>query len=193
MARKAHVDGEPITIKKYANRRLYNTATSSYVTLEHLAEMIRNDEEFLVLDAKSGEDLTRSVLAQIIFDRESGDKTLLPLPFLRQLIGLYGDNMQAMVPAYLQSAMETFTKNQQEIRSAMMSGQGPAAFMPVFESMAQQNLALFEQTVKMFNPMADMGSDTSEADADESAKDKEIAELKAQLSTLQNKVNALGQ
>ena len=154
--------------------------------------MIRKDEEFVVVDAKSGDDLTRSVLAQIIFDRESGDKTLLPLPFLRQLIGLYGDNMQAMVPAYLQSAMETLTKNQQEIRDAMMSGQGPTAFMPIFESMAQQNLALFERTVKMFNPMADMASNETQTAAEDHEKDREIAELKAQLSKLQSKVAALG-
>lgn len=190
MARKKYVEGDVITIKKYANRRLYNTASSSYVTLEHLAEMIKNGDEFVVVDAKSGEDLTRSVLAQIIFDHESSDQTLLPLPFLRQLIGLYGNGMQSMVPAYLQSAMETLTQNQEKVREAMMSGQGPAGFMPLFENMAQQNMALFEQTMRMFNPMA--GASDSAGQAEDTAKDEEIASLKAQLANLQSKVNKLG-
>lgn len=188
MPRTAKTDGGPTIIKKYANRRLYNTTTSSYVTLEHLGEMIRKDEEFKVIDAKSGEDLTRGVLAQIIFDKESKDKTLLPLPFLRQLIGLYGGNMQSMVPAYLQSSLETLTSNQEQLREAMMSGQGPAGFMPVFENMAKQNMALFEQTMQMFNPMSDESGASAEGD---SKKDAEIAALKAQLADLQGKLDNL--
>lgn len=192
MARKGYQDGEPIVIKKYANRRLYNTATSSYVTLEHLADMIKEDEEFVVRDAKTGEDLTRTVLAQIIFDRESKDKTLLSLPFLRQLIGLYGEGMQTMVPAYLQSAMETLTRNQDSIKKAMVTPQGPGGFMPLFEELTRQNMTLLEQTMHFFTPQTAQGrGDSGETEETLAAKDREIDELKAQLANLASKVDAL--
>ena len=116
MAEKTENAGEPIIIKKYANRRLYNTAKSTYVTLEHLAEMVRNGQDFVVNDAKSGEDITRGVLAQIIFDEEAKGQTMLPSSFLRQLIRLYGDSLQGFVPGYLEASMETFSRNQEAMR-----------------------------------------------------------------------------
>lgn len=206
MARKPRQEGEPIIIKKYANRRLYNTESSSYVTLDNLADMVRDGEDFVVQDAKTGDDLTRSVLAQIIFDRESKDKTLLPLPFLRQLVGMYGDGVQAMVPPYLEAAMQALTQNQEQIRDAFASGQGTAGFMPIFENMARQNMNIFEQTMRMWNPMQDRPVEAASPAAQPSSQAQpktaennagaenasELAALKAQLDALKSKVDALG-
>jgi len=195
MARKKRDIGEPIIIKKYANRRLYNTETSSYVTLDHLADMIKSGEEFVVRDAKTGEDITRAVLTQIIFEKETREKNMLPISFLRQLISLYGDGLQAMVPSYLQSAMEVLTRHQEQIRSTCGEDVDTGSFMPIFEELTRQNLALFEQSMRAFasgaqtaaKPAAKPATDTPKA----GDKDQEIADLQAQLAALKDKVDAL--
>ncbi|HEX3651601.1 MAG TPA: polyhydroxyalkanoate synthesis repressor PhaR [Rhizomicrobium sp.] len=142
--------GSPVIIKKYANRRLYNTQTSSYVTLDHLCEMVKEGVDFEVQDARTGEDITRSVLTQIIFEEESKGQNLLPVRFLRQLIRMYGDSLQALVPGYLDMSMETFTRNQEEMRDRVTQAFGGGT--QVLETMARQNLAIFERAMKMFSP-----------------------------------------
>ena len=154
MAKTKSPDNEPAIIKKYANRRLYNTRSSCYVTLDHLADMVKAGEDFVVHDVKTGEDITRMVLAQIIFEKESTDANMLPAKFLRQLISFYDDGLQGMVPGYLQTAMEAFSKNQDEFRKyiSKASKLPSSGAMPIFEEMAKQNMRLFEQAVQMFNP-----------------------------------------
>jgi polyhydroxyalkanoate synthesis repressor PhaR len=143
-----------VTIKKYANRRLYNTATSSYVTLDHLSTMVKEGTEFNVYDAKTGEDITRSVLTQIIVEEEGkAGQNLLPISFLRQLIGFYGDNMQWLVPKYLEYSMQTLSKNQEQIRGYFQSAFGGIfPFGTTFEEMGKQNLAMFERAMRLFTP-----------------------------------------
>src|ERR1700759_3487994 len=144
----------PVVIKKYANRRLYNTATSAYVTLDHLATMVKNKVDFVVYDAKSGEDITRPVLTKIIFEEESkGGQTLLPIPFLRQLISFYGDSLQGVVPQYLEMSMTQFARNQEQMRSYLQNAFGFNPFHQ-FESMGKQNMAMFENAMRLFNPFA---------------------------------------
>src|SRR3569623_2875558 len=145
-------NGQPVRIKKYANRRLYNTATSSYVTLDYLAQMVRNGTECTVEDAKTGEDITRSVLTQIIVEEESKGQNMLPINFLRQLISLYGDNLQFLVPRYLEQSMESFSKNQDQMRSYMKDSFGGMFPMDRFEEMSKQNMAFFQQAMQMWNP-----------------------------------------
>src|ERR1700744_6435660 len=140
----------PVIIKKYANRRLYNTQTSSYVTLDHLAGMGKEGTEFEVQDARTGEDITRSVLTQIIFEEEAKGQNLLPIKFLRQLIRFYGDNLQAFVPGYLDMSMESFTKNQGAMRDRIAEALGGGNQM--VENLTRQNLAIFERAVAMFSP-----------------------------------------
>jgi polyhydroxyalkanoate synthesis repressor PhaR len=168
----------PVIVKKYANRRLYNTETSSYITLEHLAQLTREGREFKVLDAKTDEDITHSVLTQIIMDEEGKGTTMLPPAFLRQIIAMYGDSMQAMVPQYLEASMEAFRTNQAKFHEAM---QGAFAGGP-FAEIAKRNMAMFEAATEAFVPKP----------KGESAKDSEIAALKAQLAELQAKVDRLG-
>ena len=142
----------PVVIKKYANRRLYNTATSAYVTLDHLSQMVKDKTDFVVYDAKTGDDITRSVLTQIIFEEESkGGQTLLPIPFLRQLISFYGDSLQGVVPQYLEMSMTQFARNQEQMRRYLQNAFGFNPFHQ-FESMGKQNMAMFEQAMRMFNP-----------------------------------------
>ena len=141
---------ETVVIRKYANRRLYNTATSSYVTLDTLCEMVRNGEDFVVVDAKSGDDITRQVLTQIIVEQEARGHNMLPLSFLRQLIQLYGDNVQAFVPRYLEVAMETFARNQGDIRARMNEAWGGVFPVDELEAMAERNVALMQRTMEMF-------------------------------------------
>jgi polyhydroxyalkanoate synthesis repressor PhaR len=142
----------PVVIKKYANRRLYNTATSAYVTLDHLSQMVKDKTDFVVYDAKTGDDITRPVLTQIIFEEESkGGQTLLPIPFLRQLISFYGDSLQSVVPQYLEMSMTTFARNQEQMRKYLQNAFGFNPFQQ-FESMGKQNMAMFEQAMRMFNP-----------------------------------------
>lgn len=142
----------PVVIKKYANRRLYNTATSAYVTLDHLSQMVKDKTDFVVYDAKTGDDITRSVLTQIIFEEESkGGQTLLPISFLRQLISFYGDSLQGVVPQYLEMSMTQFARNQEQMRHYLQNAFGFNPFQQ-FESMGKQNMAMFEQAMRMFNP-----------------------------------------
>ncbi|MEZ6012651.1 MAG: polyhydroxyalkanoate synthesis repressor PhaR [Hyphomonas sp.] len=142
---KGNGSAEPIIIKKYANRRLYDTSTSSYVTLDHLSELVREGRDFEVRDAKTGEDLTRQVLTQIIFEQETKGEGALPLNFLRQLIGFYGGGAQTFLPAFLDMSMNSFAETQKEWRKA-------ANPMTMFEKQARRNMAMFEQAMKMFMP-----------------------------------------
>ena len=156
MADQAATEGgpkpAPVVIKKYANRRLYNTATSAYVTLDHLATMVKEKTDFVVYDAKTGDDITRSVLTQIIFEEESkGGQTLLPIPFLRQLISFYGDSLQGVVPQYLEMSMAQFARNQEQMRKYLQNAFGFNPFQQ-FEAMGKQNMQMFEQAIRMFNP-----------------------------------------
>ena len=168
----------PIIIKKYANRRLYNTETSSYITLDHLATMTREGRDFQVFDARSGEDITRSVLTQIVMDEEATGQTMLPVPFLRQIIAMYGDSMQAMVPHYLEASMAAFAENQDKFRSA--------ALKP-FEQLAKQNLALFQAATSMLTT----GKTMPAARPPTRAADTDVARLKLQLAALQARIDAL--
>ncbi len=191
---KERKDDDVIVIKKYANRRLYNTAKSCYVTLEHLAEMVRDGEEFVVNDAKSGEDITRSVLAQIIFEEEAKGHNMLPTNFLRQLIGLYGDTLQSFVPSYLETSMNTFTKNQEEIRDKVNASFGENPAMANFEAMARTNMELFDKAMRMFSPFAGSASFEDEEAAPEKGKDKETSDLndlKEQLAQMQDQLSKL--
>ncbi|WP_430421218.1 polyhydroxyalkanoate synthesis repressor PhaR [Phenylobacterium sp.] len=146
--------GEKVVIKKYANRRLYNTASSSYVTLEHLSEMVKQGVDFVVYDAKTNEDITRTVLTQIIFEEESQEgQSLLPIQFLRQLISFYGNSMQAFVPSYLEMSLASFTQQQERLRNQFATfGQG--AGIGAYEEQIRQNLQLFDRAMKMFSPFA---------------------------------------
>jgi polyhydroxyalkanoate synthesis repressor PhaR len=144
---------EPITIKKYANRRLYNTGTSTYVTLEDLATMVKSGEDFLVYDAKTGDDITRSVLAQIIFEQENkAGQNLLPTTFLRQLIRFYGDSMQMLVPRYLEQSIDTLTREQEKFRTQMTQAFGGIGAFGPLEEQVRRNMELFQQTFSMFKP-----------------------------------------
>lgn len=141
---------QPTVVKKYANRRLYDTGRSSYVTLGDLCEMVREGRDFVVYDAKTGEDLTRSVLTQIIVEQEAKGENLLPIGFLRQLIGFYGDNLQSLVPGYLENAFEAFTKNQEQFRAQMSSMMtNPVSAL---EEINRQNMALFENAMRAWTP-----------------------------------------
>ena len=151
----------PITIKKYANRRLYNTATSSYVTLDHLCQMVKDGVDFVVYDAKTGDDITRAVLTQIIVEEESKGQNLLPITFLRQLISLYGDNLQFIVPRYLEHMMQTFATNQDHMRQTMKDTFGGMFPFNNIEQMSKQNMALFESAMKMFAPLGETPAENS--------------------------------
>jgi polyhydroxyalkanoate synthesis repressor PhaR len=147
-------DKTPVRIKKYANRRLYNTATSSYVTLDYLAQMVREGLDFTVEDAKTGEDITRSVLTQIIVEEESKGQNMLPINFLRQLISLYGDNLQFLVPRYLEQSMDSFSRNQDQFRSYMKDSFGGVMPFGQLEEMSKQNMSFFEQAMRMWTPFS---------------------------------------
>ncbi|NFV80769.1 polyhydroxyalkanoate synthesis repressor PhaR [Magnetospirillum aberrantis] len=150
----------PITIKKYANRRLYNTATSSYVTLDHLAQMVKEGTDFVVYDAKSGEDITRSVLTQIIVEEEGKNgQNLLPISFLRQIIGFYGDSLGGLVPRYLEHAMSSFQRNEEQMRHYMQNALDGLFPFNSFEEMSKQNMAFFESAMKMFAPFYPPGTE----------------------------------
>ncbi|PJG49492.1 polyhydroxyalkanoate synthesis repressor PhaR [Sphingobium sp. LB126] len=187
-------ESEPVVIKKYANRRLYNTETSSYITLDLLSQMTREGREFVVVDAKTGEDITHNVLTQIIMEEEQRGKNMLPVNFLRQLIAMYGDSMQSMVPQYLEASMDAFRKNQQQFQEAMKGafGGGPLA------EIAKRNMQMFEAAASAFGTgmpgMPGMAAPTptpTPSSASEEAKDDEIAELKAQLAALNAKIDKL--
>jgi polyhydroxyalkanoate synthesis repressor PhaR len=193
----AKSDG-PITIKKYANRRLYNTGTSTYVTLEDLATMVKAGENFVVYDAKSSEDITRSVLAQIIFEQENKEgQNLLPINFLRQLIRFYGDSMQMMVPRYLEVSLESFTKEQEKMRNQMAQafgvGVGASPFGPV-EDQVRRNMEMFEKAFSLFTPFARGGAaanqDKAESDKPAGASD-DIDALKRQIEEMQRRIDQI--
>jgi polyhydroxyalkanoate synthesis repressor PhaR len=189
---KKSAAGGPVIIKKYANRRLYNTESSSYITLEHLAAMTREGRDFKVVDAKTEEDITHNVLTQIIMEEEARGQTMLPVNFLRQLIALYGDSMQAMVPGYLEASMDSFRRNQQQFKSAV---EGAFAHSP-FAEIAKRNMAMFEAAASAFKPGQAGPEPTvvppaSAEGVANSSKDDEIAALRAELSSLQDKVSKL--
>ncbi len=187
-------DKEPTVIKKYANRRLYHTGTSSYVTLEDLAGLVRSGEDFVVYDAKTGEDITRSVLAQIIFDEESKDgQNLLPIAFLRQLIRFYGDSMQALVPRYLEFSMENLTKEQNQFREQMSKAFGGGA-MDAIQAQTRANMAMFSEAFRLFNPFAAASAaKAKEASEAEPAPPKadELGDLKRELSEMRDRLDKL--
>lgn len=190
-------------VKKYANRRLYNTATSSYVTLDELSQMVRKGEDFVVFDAKTGEDITRSVLTQIILEEDSKGRNLLPIGFLRHLIGFYDDSLQSFLPRYLELSMENFARNQEQMRSYMEQTFG--RFFPInqFEDMARQNMALFQRAASMWRPLPGEGGEGSQAEGepgDERATaggersgglDSEMRELRDRMESLQRQLDAL--
>lgn len=192
---------EPTIIKKYANRRLYNTGTSSYVTLEDLAEMVKNEELFVVYDAKSGDDITRSVLTQIIFEQENKGQNLLPITFLRQLIRFYGDSMQNLVPSYLEFSIDSLTREQGKFREQMHAAFPNNAF-EAMEEQVRRNSEMFERAMRMFSPFGAIIPDTFHPGAAATVKpaeDKPAAEpaqgdldrLKQQMEEMQKKLDAL--
>lgn len=203
---KANGAGGTVIIKKYANRRLYDTSTSSYVTLDHLAELVRREVDFEVRDAKSGEDLTRAVLTQIIFERETKGNGALPLSFLRQLIGFYGGGAQSMLPAWLDMSMNSFAESQERWKRAM----GGAHPMAMFENQARRNVEMFEQAMKMFTPPSIMPTGAAASDphqknetprredpepepktAGEDERDATVSALKAQMRMMQEQLESL--
>ena len=191
---------EPVIIKKYANRRLYNTATSSYVTLDHLSQMVQDNVEFVVYDAKTGEDITRSVLTQIIVEEEGkGGQNLLPINFLRQLISFYGDNMKFLVPRYLEHMMGAFAQNQERLRATMQETMGNFFPFGNLEEMGKQNLALFEQAMRMWSPFGAAGQPGAKPaapgapgakPAQPSQKD-DVARLQSELDQLKARIESL--
>lgn len=197
---------EAVVIKKYANRRLYNTETSTYVTLDDLAAMVRSDRDFVVYDAKTGDDLTHSVLTQIIVDQENrqGGQTLLPVPFLRQLIRFYDDSIGRMVPGYLQFSLENLAKQQEKFRAQFATAfANPAAAFEVYQEQARNNMAMFEQALSMWNPFTGLPAGTcaegeGRAEATpggvpDKKESDEISELKAQLASMQQKIDKLSE
>ncbi len=180
---------EVVLIKKYANRRLYNTEKSSYVTLDDLADMVKEEKNFIVQDAKSGEDITRSVLTQIIFDAENNGQMLLPTSFLREIIRLYGDSMQSFVPSYLEQAMGNFLARQDDMRQSFESAMSANPAMAGFEQLSKMNQEWIENSMKMFATMNPMVSEAPEAKKSERA--DELKELKTQLKDMQDKLSKL--
>jgi polyhydroxyalkanoate synthesis repressor PhaR len=170
-------------IKKYANRRLYNTATSSYVTLEELCRMVRAGQDFVVFDAKTGEDITRSVLTQIILEEDTKGRNLLPISFLRQVIGYYDDSLRAFLPRYLELSMENFASNQEQIRRYIEGTFGRFFPMNQFEDMARQNMALFQRTATMFNPFQPSEPEGTAAGAGETRPPADAAAAPATAAT----------
>ena len=175
-------DVPPVVVKKYANRRLYNTESSSYITLDSLAEMVRIGRDFVVYDAKTGEDITRSVLTQIIVEEENKGRAMLPTGFLRQLIGFYGNSMQSVVPKYLEQAMGAFAVQQDQVRRAMQSTMG--TFMPPgLEEVGRQNMAMMERAMSLFSPFLPQEPETPKSPAEE-----EIAALRREVELLRGQL-----
>jgi polyhydroxyalkanoate synthesis repressor PhaR len=182
----------PVIIKKYANRRLYNTQTSSYVTLDHLAGMVKDGVEFEVQDARTGEDITRSVLTQIIFEEEAKGQNLLPIKFLRQLIRFYGDSLQAFLPGYLDMTMDSFAKNQGAMRDRIAEAMGGGNQM--IENLTRQNLAIFERAMQMFSPFAPpQPSRKPEEPAEEKPVASEVDALKREMEAMRKQLSELSQ
>ena len=207
MTKQTASSDDVVIIKKYANRRLYNTASSSYVTLDDLALMVKDGVDFIVLDAKSGENITRQVLTQIIFEEEAKGQNLLPVDFLRQLIRFYGDSMQAFVPSYLQFSMENLTREQERLREQMMGPTG-VEMMKSMEDQARQNMAMFQDAMRMFNPFlpgnnkpsaaaqsaeksADSPQPKPQDEAASTAADGDLEDLRAQIRAMQSQIEKL--
>jgi len=195
---------EPTTIKKYANRRLYNTGTSTYVTLEDLADMVKSGEDFTVVDAKSGDDITRSVLTQIIFEQENKGQNLLPITFLRQLIRFYGDSIQNLIPTYLDFSIDSLVRDQDKLRGQMTNAFGPGAFGPAafgpgaldaINDQVRRNTEMFEQAMRMFLPFGNggraEGTAPRETPASPKAEGGDIDALKRQLDEMQTRLDKL--
>ena len=181
---------EPVTIKKYANRRLYNTGTSTYVTLEDLATMVKSGEDFVVYDAKTGEDITRSVLAQIIFEQENKEgQSLLPIAFLRQLIRFYGDSMQMLVPRFLETSMQSFSQQQGKFREQMAQAFGGVGLGPM-EEQVRRNMEMFEKTFAMFSPFAAAATRNASTEKP-TLSGSEMDDLKRQLDEMQKRLDRL--
>ena len=194
---------EPIVIKKYANRRLYNTASSAYVTLDDLSQMVKDGSDFVVHDAKSGENITRQVLTQIIFEEEAKGENLLPIDFLRQLIRFYGDSMQAFVPSYLQFSMDNLTREHERLREQMVGTPG-VEMIKSMEDQARKNMAMFQDAMQLFNPFAaiqkangvvpeasqDPVKPETKAEPDASP-DTDLNELRNQIKTMQSQIEKL--
>jgi polyhydroxyalkanoate synthesis repressor PhaR len=195
---------DPVVIKKYANRRLYNTGTSTYVTLEDLATMVKHGEEFTVQDAKTGEDITHPVLTQIIFELENKEgQNMLPIPFLRQLIAFYGDQMQMIVPSFLEQSMIAFSKEQERMREQMKHFKSPmdvmklAAPMKAIEEQTRRNIELFQNALKMFTPFPAGAGNAAPAAPEPQRKEKDekaddLAVLKEQIAAMQRKIDSMG-
>ena len=192
MAEPAHTepvnkpaDVPPVVVKKYANRRLYNTESSSYITLDNLAEMVRKGRDFVVYDAKSGDDITRSVLTQIIVEEEGKGQNLLPTAFLRQLIGLYGGSMQGLVPTYLEQAMSAFAEQQEQVRDSVQKTMGSMTGLYPFgnlEEVSRQNVAMMERAMTMFSPFPRQGKLDDKAPDEVTALRTEVERLRRELA-----------
>jgi len=198
---------DSVVIKKYANRRLYNTGTSTYVTLEDLAEMVKKGEEFTVQDAKTGDDITHPVLTQIIFELENKDgQNMLPIPFLRQLISFYGDQMQQIVPSFLEQSMIAFAKEQERFRDQMKQaiGKSPIDMLTVvppikaIEEQTRRNMEMFQNAIRMFVPFPQSGAAAPDSDAAtdptparRATKPSDLAELKEQIAAMQKKIDSM--
>jgi polyhydroxyalkanoate synthesis repressor PhaR len=192
---------DPVVIKKYANRRLYNTGTSTYVTLEDLAEMVKKGEDFTVQDAKSGEDITHPVLTQIIFELENKDgQNMLPIPFLRQLIAFYGDQMQMVVPSFLEQSMMAFAKEQERFREQMKDaiGKSPMEMMNIttpmkaIEEQTRRNVELFQNAMRMFTPFPPQTTQGATEEDDAADKPDDLQDLKDQIAAMQRKLDQMG-
>ncbi len=199
MRKEKRTENDPIVIKKYANRRLYNTDASAYVTLDDLAQMVRSEKDFVVYDAKTGEDLTHSVLTQIIVEQESkGGQNLLPVPFLRQLIKFYGDNFGKFVPSYLEMSLSNFSKEQDKYRSQFENAFGGTP-IDAMQEQARKNMAMFEQAMSMFSPFPNQENENQpqasaqqqQTEDDDNSVSDELKEMKAQLEAMQKKLDKL--
>ncbi|MEM1196930.1 MAG: polyhydroxyalkanoate synthesis repressor PhaR [Pseudomonadota bacterium] len=184
----ADAAASPVIVKKYANRRLYNTRSSSYITLEDLAGMVRENIDFQVLDAKSGDDITHSILTQIIMDEEANGGQMLPVSFLRQLIGMYGNSMQSFMPSYLEASMDNFRQNQANIREAFEKGMTAGPLSAIHET----NIAMMRAAAQTFIPGTKRRSAESSAPSEAATSQSEIALLKEQMAAMQKKLDELG-
>ncbi len=197
VSKRTQNSDDPIVIKKYANRRLYNTSASTYVTLDDLAQMVKDGDDFIVKDAKSGEDITRTVLTQIIFEEENKGENLLPINFLRQLITFYGDSMQAVVPSYLEYSIDSLSREQEKFQKQIADAFGGPAF-PGMEDQVRQNMAMFQQTMQMLNPFGQQAGGSAPAAEPEApppgendSGGDELKGLQDQLKAMQEQIDKL--
>ena len=184
---KGHKDGDPVVIKKYANRRLYNTGSSSYITLDDLAAMVRAGTDFSVVDAKSGDDITHAILTQIIVEQENSGEQMLPVSFLRDIIGMYGHSMGGMMPTYLEASMQAFRKNREELQEAFTKGVGTSPFAAI----AETNMKLMQNAAAAFMPKPQSRSQP-QSRPEEPALSDDLAALREQMARMQKKLDELG-